>query len=500
MPLMREQLREGVRVSGLGDGIQITDHGTGFAVELGRGDVAIMNGRGARTDAFWGRLRELGLTAAVPGAAEARRRQRAAFAAANPPLIDRLRDRLDRISREVPFFRDRAAIYDAARVGDLDTFARLPFMRKRDLRANFPHGLVPDGLDVAAGVERGELAIVATSGSTDERLQVVTRAVIDRLPFGSDDLLGMAIGGKQPRTAFFTTPVCSAGQCHLGRNTYEDRLSKGSPDLTLVSAEDPFAIDRSLLDLFCEDVARFSPTILAADPIYLQCLVRQARRYGVDLPRIGLIQRGFEFGSEAAIRDIGCAFEVPILNDYGASEENRLAVECHRGGLHVRADVIHMEILDASGPCPPGVLGAVVLTTFDTLTPLVRYLIGDVAEWTGKACDCEFANWPTIRLHGRLKDRLRSRGRWITTLEIDAAIGAPNWLDFYRVTQVSTNRIEVEVIPALGEACDFGDLAERLEHYLDPTEIGFRKVARLDPLPSMKIGITRTRLSTPEVP
>jgi phenylacetate-CoA ligase len=171
----------------------------------------------------------------------------------------------------------------------------------------------------------------------------------------------------------------------------------------LNSTDDPFAIQRWLLDSFCEEMERFEPQILLADPIYLQCLIRGANQLGVKLPRVPFVQYGFEFGHRAAVRDIKREFEVPALNDYGASEENRLALQCHQGSLHVRADAVHFEILNAAGPCPPGVIGAVAITTFDSLTPLVRYLIGDAAAWVGKKCDCAFSDWPTIELHGRLK-------------------------------------------------------------------------------------------------
>jgi len=147
------------------------------------------------------------------------------------------------------------------------------------------------------------------------------------------------------------------------------------------------------------------------------------------------------------------------------------------------------------------VVGAVALTTLDSLTPLVRYLIGDAAAWTGKPCDCAFADWPTIELHGRLKDMMRVEDRWVSTLDVDKAVGAPDWLDFYRVIQHGPERFEAQVIPGLGAGPDFEDLAERLSPHLNPRHLEFRAVSRFDPLKSMKIGLTETRLGgAPEIP
>jgi phenylacetate-CoA ligase len=498
---MTRTLRAAVETSPLPEGIQLTDKETGFAVELEPSYVPLLEGTGEEADDFWKTLAEMGLVDAGLDLKEIRRRQRRRLLDSHPPLLERLRERLADIRQNVPFFRERSGEYDPERLATTEDLASFPFMRKRDLRANFPNGLIPDHMDVAQGIADRTLALMITSGSTDDRLQLVSRVEIDRHPFGCDDLYGVPIGGQQPRTAFFTTPVCHGVNCHLGNSTYEDRLSRVCPDLFLNSTEDPFGMQRELIDLFCEEIDRFKPQILLANAIYLQCLIRRAGELGIRLPRIPFVQHGFEFGHRAAVRDIKREFGVPALNEYGASEENRLALECHRGSLHVRADVVHFEILNAAGPCPPGVAGAVALTTLDSLTPLVRYLIGDTAAWTGKACDCAFADWPTIELHGRLKDMMRVGDRWVSTLDIDKAIGAPDWLDFYRVIQHGPEQFEAQVIPALGATPDFKDLADRLSRHLNPKHIQFRAVARFDPLSSMKIGLTQTRLGgAPELP
>ncbi|WP_143747903.1 phenylacetate--CoA ligase family protein [Mesorhizobium temperatum] len=497
---MNRALREGVQASILPDGIELTDTQTGFAVELRSGDVPAMTSPGPDGDRLWSKLSLMGLAKPAADLKEVRRRQRGALRRSEPPLLDRLRDLMARIRREIPFFCERAASYDPRRLASLEDFQGLPYLRKQDLRANFPNGLIPTSTDLRAGLDDGSLTILATSGSTDERLQIVTRSIIDRLPFGSDDLFGVPIGGKQPRTAFFTTPVCASMVCRRAAGTFEERRSSISPDLYLRTTNDPFAIETPILKSFCEDVERFQPSILAADPLYLQCVVRAAKRDGIKLPTIPVIQRGFEFATRKAIADIREAFAAPVFNDYGASEENRIAIECHLGSLHVRADVVYFEIIDQSGPCQPGIPGAVAITTFDTVTPLVRYLIGDVAAWTGRTCSCAFSDWPTIDYHGRSKDLVRSRGRWVTAAEIDDAVGTPDWLDFYRLSQTSSASFEIEVVPAAGESPEVGELSTRLKHLIEPDKVRYRPVSRIDPLPSMKIGTVQTRLPTCEIP
>src|SRR5262245_14693716 len=105
-------LRVGVEISALADGIQLTDTQTGFAVELGSHDVAAMESVGPDGDRLWNKLRSLGLVDATSNFREVRDRQRSALYGSNPPLLERLRDLLARIRREVPFYRERAGAYD----------------------------------------------------------------------------------------------------------------------------------------------------------------------------------------------------------------------------------------------------------------------------------------------------------------------------------------------------------------------------------------------------
>ncbi|TAT70035.1 phenylacetate--CoA ligase family protein [Rhizobium ruizarguesonis] len=471
------------------------DSDTGFAAELSSSALADF---GIDSAAVRQHLAQFGLTNDTMDLTEVRRKQRKVLSG-NRSLHQRLQDRLEVLCRSVPYFTQRRSQYDPALIDGLESFATLPLMRRRDIRQSFPHDLLPNNLDLHDGVSSGRMSFVATSGSTGDRIQVLSSSMIERLPFGSDDLFGVPIGGSQPRTAFFTTPVCSSSVCFRQATSYEDRISTSSPDLLLQPTADPFSINAGLVKAFFAEITDFRPIILAADPIYLQCLVRAARKYELPLPSVPLIQTGFEFRTELSLRDLKQAFQCPVLDDYGASEENRLAVECHRGCLHVREDAIYLEIINGDGACAPGTVGNVVITTFDTVTPLVRYLIGDLASWTTKRCDCEFSSWPTIELHGRSKDLLRSKGEWISSLQIDRAIQAPEWLDFYRVTQTDKEIFEAELITAPGGKPQMEEFAQLVSPYLDPGALRIRIVQGFELLPSLKVGTTLTMLSTPEI-
>jgi phenylacetate-coenzyme A ligase PaaK-like adenylate-forming protein len=52
-------------------------------------------------------------------------------------------------------------------------FAALPVLTKQDLRRDFPAAFVPAGVDLAAGMARGQVEFVTTSGTTGEPMQLL---------------------------------------------------------------------------------------------------------------------------------------------------------------------------------------------------------------------------------------------------------------------------------------------------------------------------------------
>ena len=67
-----------------------------------------------------------------------------------------------------------------------------------------------------------------------------------------------------------------------------------------------------------------------------------------------------------------------------------------------------IEIVDeALNPCPPGVAGRVLVTSLQSYAmPIIRYDIGDIAEW-GEECDCGIRLPVIKRLWGRRRNLVR---------------------------------------------------------------------------------------------
>src|SRR5262249_208098 len=101
------------------------------------------------------------------------------------------------------------------------------------------------------------------------------------------------------------------------------------------------------------------------------------------------------------------AFQCRIYDRYCAVEMCLFASQCEYGRYHVSPEVGIIEILDSQGnKVPPGVMGEVICTGFqNTLQPLIRYRIGDVARWTiDQNCPCRRAMPILEAVEGRFED------------------------------------------------------------------------------------------------
>ena len=153
-------------------------------------------------------------------------------------------------------------------------------------------------------------------------------------------------------------------------------------------------------------------------------------------------------------------FGAPVRERYGCNEFSLIAHQCTSGSMHVATDRVRLELIGPDGrEVGPGEVGEVLVTDLDNaLMPLIRYRIGDLAEW-GPDCHCGLPFPVLARIHGRRRDLLRDRdGRWISPHAFAAAlIGTP-----VRAFQLATDATGVVAEVRLdSEAFPPGELVAR---------------------------------------
>ena len=61
--------------------------------------------------------------------------------------------------------------FDPGRNSPIDSrFASIPVLRKKDIREHFPQGMLPAGTDIDRAIASGEIDMVTTSGTTDDKV------------------------------------------------------------------------------------------------------------------------------------------------------------------------------------------------------------------------------------------------------------------------------------------------------------------------------------------
>jgi phenylacetate-CoA ligase len=168
-----------------------------------------------------------------------------------------------------------------------------------------------------------------------------------------------------------------------------------------------YHLSPQFLPEYLKFLRQYRPAMIMGYPSALYTIARYALDHD-DLPAAAQAV----FTTSETVTDtyrgmIEAAWQCRIYDRYAAVEGCMFASQCEYGRYHVSPEAGIIEILDAQGaPCPAGVLGEVVCTGLgNTLQPLIRYRIGDVARWAvDQTCSCG-RQMPVIEaVEGRVED------------------------------------------------------------------------------------------------
>jgi len=241
--------------------------------------------------------------------------------------------------------------------------------------------------------------------------------------------------------------LIGASEEHYASTVSAERLRRLNPWISLRLHEVSFLQPMPRLRQALEAI---DPVVIATFPsVALQ--LAQAFRDG----RLDVAPQEIWVGGETLSRPtrefIEHTFDCRVRNSYGASEFLSIAFECSRGALHLNADWVILEPLDAHGrPVPLDVEGESVLLTnlANHVQPLVRYVLPDRVTLHSRRCACG-STLPLLTVHGRDDDvlRLPGRGRGTVTvspLAITTVIEERAGLLDFQVQQLS--RTEVALV------------------------------------------------------
>ena len=156
----------------------------------------------------------------------------------------------------------------------------------------------------------------------------------------------------------------------------------------------------------------YQPTVIATYPTAAAMLADEAIRGALQC-RPKEVWTGGETLRPAARHAIEQAFGCALRNSYGASEFISMGWECNHGHLHLNADWVILEPVDAHGrPTPLGEPSHSTLLTnlANHVQPLIRYDLGDQVTLHRERCACG-CTLPVIEVQGRRDDALIMAGK-----------------------------------------------------------------------------------------
>jgi phenylacetate-CoA ligase len=339
----------------------------------------------------------------------------------------RVRDEVARMIDEVPLYAGRPAppaADDPAAVAAW--LAAQPTIAKRELRRGFPKSMVRKSCDLKEAMQKGLVEIIATSGTTENRLQVLWEWTW----WDPQEREAMRLNTRVAETmkpsfkeAVLTTPVCGGSTCHIGTLTRQERTVDGM--LFLNQVADPTLWNDAELERMLAEWNDLGPDGVETDPQYLAALCRHALAKGVAMHAPAFVTLTYEQTTRASLRAMKAALpSTTPFQLYGATEAGVLFMECTAGRLHHNARHSHIELVDAGGG-----LSRVVITTLGrTWMPLLRYDIGDLVR-VADGCTCgrppeQSEGYILGRIEGRANDAITAPRGLYTPAMLDDVIDA----------------------------------------------------------------------------
>lgn len=216
-----------------------------------------------------------------------------------------------------------------------------------------------------------------------------------------------------------------------------------------------FEMSDANLNSFIERIRQVKPAMLFGYPSSLALLAAHASQKGIAMDDLGIkvafvtSERLYDHQRAAIEQIFGC----PVANGYGARDAGFIAHQCPENSLHLSAEDIVVEIVDADGKVlPPGHSGEIVVTHMATSGfPFVRYRTGDVGVLSDDLCSCGRGLPVLARVEGRTTDFVvAADGTIMHGLALIYVLRDMPEVQEFRIVQESLLQTHVEVVASPG--------------------------------------------------
>ncbi len=413
--------------------------------------------------------------------------------------LDTSRKILETALAKAGIYHDWKAL-DPGRDTPLDRrFAALPALTKKDIRDHFPDGMLPAGTDLKHAVETGEVGLVNTSGTTDDKItNIWNQKWWDASERGSwtlnDHMTKYATGDH--REAILVNPK----NVGIISDDVELPMEKRrlSRFLYLNEKTDPLRWSEAHLGRMVRELEVYQPAVLEANPSYLARLCRHISASGKSVFQPSVIVFTYEYPTHFHYRQIKKAFpNVPTVSSYGTTETGYVFMQCEHGKLHQNSDFCRVDFQPFTREHGGPLLGRILVTPLNNpWSYLLRFDTGDIVrlEESGQ-CPCGRDSGMILSsVQGRKVNlTVTLQGRLVTLFELDNTLCQLDGVEEYKLVQSTPATLELFLASSRkdkdavkGEAVAllkklYGDRAQikvKFEDAIAPEESGKYLIAR----------------------
>lgn len=354
--------------------------------------------------------------------------------------FEKLKQLLVHSSVAVPYYRNLFAtlgisINDIRCLGDLQN---IPFLTK-DLIRSHSQALIASNA--------GRVIRTNTGGSSGEPLRFflgkerVSHDVAAK--WRATRWWGVDIG--DPELVVWGSPI------ELGT---QDRIKEIRDRILRTTLLPAFEMSDSKLEEFARNILRTRPRMLFGYPSALSRIATYCERNGIPVSDVGIrvafvtSEKLYEEQRATIQRTFGC----PVANGYGGRDAGFVAHQCPSGGMHITAEDIIVELVDAGtgSPVSIGSPGEIVVTHLASRDyPFIRYRTGDIAVLDSLHCPCGRGLPMLKEIQGRSTDFVvASNGTVMHGLALIYILRDEPAIKQFKIVQESVQRTRVLVVVA----------------------------------------------------
>ncbi|WP_419152849.1 phenylacetate--CoA ligase family protein [Aeribacillus alveayuensis] len=328
--------------------------------------------------------------------------------------LERLQQTVNRVYHNVEFYRKK---FDELglkpdNIKSLNDITKLPFTKKKDLRDNYPFGLL--------AVSKDEVVRVHASSGTSGKPTVVAYTKNDIKNWSEIVARAIVAAGGQKGDIFHNAYGYGLFTGGLGLHFGAEELGVATIPASGGNTERQIMI-----------IEDFKPRGIAGTPSYILNIAEKMMELGID-PRKTSLKYGI-FGAEPWSEEMRATlentFDIKAIDIYGLSEVMGpgVAIECHEAqdGLHIADDHFLVEVINPETlePVQDGEEGELVFTSLTKEAfPIIRYRTGDIGSITREKCICGRTSVRMSRVKGRIDDMLIIRGVNVFPSEVERAL------------------------------------------------------------------------------